>query len=86
MDNTTYNGWTNYETWAVNLWLDQDQDYWQEITNGTDDKTTVADIIKEQHEEMVSEALPNNGPLQDLLNHSIAMVDWHEIAQHLLEE
>lgn len=22
MTDTTYNGWTNYETWAVNLWLD----------------------------------------------------------------
>ena len=29
----TYNGWTNYETWLVNLWMDNsegDQAYWQE--------------------------------------------------------
>jgi hypothetical protein len=24
MDDTTYNGWTNYETWATALWLDND--------------------------------------------------------------
>lgn len=30
----TYNGWTNYETWLVNLWLDNDsgtQDYLREM-------------------------------------------------------
>lgn len=29
----TYNGWTNYETWAVNLWITNDQgsdSYWRE--------------------------------------------------------
>jgi hypothetical protein len=29
----TYNGWTNYETWAVNLWIDNEQatqEYWLE--------------------------------------------------------
>lgn len=25
MTDTTYNGWTNYETWAVNLWWDNDE-------------------------------------------------------------
>lgn len=30
-----YNGWTNYETWAVSLWIDNDQatyHYWREET------------------------------------------------------
>lgn len=25
MADTTYNGWTNYETWLVNLWMDNEQ-------------------------------------------------------------
>lgn len=42
----TYNGWTNYETWAVKLWMDNDQgscDYWQNAARdawtNTADKT-----------------------------------------------
>lgn len=33
MNYKTYNGWTNYETWCVNLWLDNDQnssEFWRE--------------------------------------------------------
>jgi hypothetical protein len=42
----TYNGWTNYETWAVNLWMDHEQgsqEYWREQARAawkqTGDKT-----------------------------------------------
>ena len=31
MSDKGYNGWTNYETWLVNLWIDNDQgtqEYW----------------------------------------------------------
>ena len=33
MNTKNYNGWTNYETWLVKLWIDNDegsQNYWQE--------------------------------------------------------
>lgn len=33
MKTNTYNGWTNYETWNVNLWMDNSegaQSYYQE--------------------------------------------------------
>ena len=31
----TYNGWSNYETWNVKLWIDNEQgdyEYWREVT------------------------------------------------------
>jgi hypothetical protein len=33
MPQEKYNGWTNYETWNVNLWIDNEQssqEYWRE--------------------------------------------------------
>jgi hypothetical protein len=36
MSNKTSNGWTNYETWVVNLWLDNDagtHDYWLRVAS-----------------------------------------------------
>jgi len=37
-----YNGWTNYETWAVKLWMDNEQEtqeYWQEAAQDAWDST-----------------------------------------------
>jgi hypothetical protein len=34
MNRLEYNGWTNYETWVVNLWMDNEEgthDYWLEV-------------------------------------------------------
>lgn len=34
MTDRTYNGWTNYETWVVNMWMDNDPgsyDYYREM-------------------------------------------------------
>ena len=36
MNDNRYNGWTNFETWNVNLWMDNEQgihDYWLEVAS-----------------------------------------------------
>lgn len=38
MTNDNYNGWTNYETWCVKLWIDSEQgsnEYWHDSARET---------------------------------------------------
>ena len=111
-----YNGWTNYETWCVNLWLDNDRgthDAWRErageildLDAGAlcrelygDDKSAIlregvhacvlADILKDEHEEeacAVTGARHGDASVfSDLLGAALQSVNWHEIAEHLID-
>ena len=76
-----YNGWTNYETWAVNLWLTNDEDtagMLSELAEGTGDLWQKAEELKG----WVQDDNPVDykaGLYSDLLNASLGRVDWHEI-------
>jgi len=48
MSDTTYNGWRNYETWAVNLWMENDaggSEYWREAAQDAYDDATVTPSV-----------------------------------------
>ena len=54
LTDTTYNGWTNYETWNVALWIGNDESLYQDAVNyvrqcerldETVDYTQLADVI-----------------------------------------
>lgn len=99
-----YNGWTNYETWLVNLWLDNDGggERWREeaervIADNTDSDdhdairdnavAFIADEIKAEHEAALDEIIPEgSGVFQDLLSASLRHVNWHEIAEHYVDD
>lgn len=92
----THNGWTNYETWVVNLWMDNEkgqQDYWidevQMALKQPHPVSHLADRIKDEHEEATSYALAaakyETGPLADLLNGALSEVNWREIAQFWID-
>ena len=95
MNHKEYNGWHNYETWAIALWMDNDegaQSYWQSETesalaraDGDADEATYAleSAIKDQHEESLPEL---QGFAADLLNAAMSEVNWREIARHLVED
>ena len=93
-----YNGWTNYETWAVSLWMDNEQHvqrYWadeaQTATKQAEPLVWLADRIQEEHESACQQMLDDSvhyktGPFADLLNAALSEVNWREIAQHLLDD
>lgn len=91
----TYNGWSNYETWNVALWLDNDEGSYLHVRemakNAREDhsgegleRIALAGAI----EEMVKEAAPDldASMYSDLLNAALSEVDWREIAEHILGE
>jgi hypothetical protein len=96
---TTYNGYTNYETWNVSLWLDNDQgeqEYWLERATeclslpgnqySSPDQVQryeLAQSLKRYHEEGMPEVA---GTYADLLSAALSAVNWYEIADNLLEQ
>ena len=101
MDNVEYNGWSNYSTWCVNLWMGNDkgsQGYWaeraQECYNNMDEDSDtreesaasdLADEIKDQHEDLEAMGVAVTGVYADLLNAALSEVNWREIAEHLID-
>lgn len=84
MTHKEYNGWTNYETWLVKLWMDNDQgsyNYFQEMARENDNARDLADAIKEAHEAMLPDL---EGFPADLMNAAMSEVNWREIAESIL--
>lgn len=85
-----YNGWTNYETWRVNLEIFDELDISDEI-HMADDAHYLADYLKEMAEEIVfSECrYDERRPTSLMENYARAFlsdVDWYQIATSKIEE
>lgn len=82
-----YNGWTNYETWNVKLWIDNDegsQNYWLEAAREADGNARdLADRLKDEHVESMPAV---TGVYADLLKSALDEVDWREIAEALISD
>ena len=98
-DDHKYQGHANYETWAVKLWLDNEEgssDYWRDQTraivedppNGNDFITSERQTVRVLAGELKAwheEAMPElEGFAADLLNAAFSEVDWDEMAESMI--
>lgn len=100
MTKNEYNGWTNYETWCLKLWIDNEegtQSHWQSEADRiyseseADEPFTrleratldLSDVLKSEFEESKPEL---DGFWGDILNAALSEVNWHEIAENMLED
>lgn len=93
MSDETYNGWKNYPTWAVNLWLSNDEglsDTTQEITRAAmeSDPAHPRYAVKDSIKSLVTEDLVPEveGMTGDLLGYALDCVDWYEVADAWIEQ
>lgn len=90
-----YNGWSNYETWVVSLWMDNDaKQYLQNRAlaekhlvaykwDRQDAAVAFAKDLRQQTEDAAPDYL--KGPYVDLLNGALSSVDYFEIAQNWVD-
>ncbi len=79
----TYNGWSNYETWVANMWLNNDESsyrFLQDIVQeeGAPDYEK-ADWLESLLRYQLDDEIDVPCMWQDLLRHAFGQVDWLEI-------
>jgi len=100
-DDKRYNGWTNYETWAVKLWIDNEEpsySYWREqaenwqrvpehYAHDQSPRPPMHSLGAQLKDEFFNMA-PDLGTTvwADLLTAALAEVNWDEIAKSMLED
>lgn len=84
--NETYNGWSNYATWRVNLEMVNGSDY-VELGEIFEDVEELAEKIKSDIEDYISEECHNGREgINFAESYALAFlsnVDWYEIAEHV---
>ncbi len=100
MTKKEYSGWHNYETWLVKLWIDNEEgssSYWSDEAlehykraDGDDEAEkcdNATNSLREALQESFEEAKPElSGFWTDLLNAAMCEVNWHEIAEHMIND
>jgi hypothetical protein len=97
-----YNGWNNYETWNVALWIDNDQGGYSQrqemVQDAWDNAEADKNFTREERatlsladalKDWIEEMNPiadQASMFTDLLGNALGQVDWHEIAENFLTD
>ncbi len=81
-----HNGWSNYMTWDIALWIDNEQgtqEYWKEVA----EQINVYDLAEKLKDD-IEDGVPEIGSslYSDILGYGLQKVNWYEIAKHLKED
>ncbi len=89
MEKDTYNGWTNYATWRVNLEIIDGTRFVHEDIQSSDEPiklSDLADFLKNVAEEAITEQDTRTGLAVDYAMAFLSDVNWYEIAKYVAED
>lgn len=86
-----YNGWKNWETWNVNLWIDNEEPTYREKVRFLRRAHRANDIDADTVREFCEDMFPNGTPdmqndEKETVAEQWAKVDWSELADHFAIE
>ena len=91
MDTQKYNGWTNWATWMVNLHFDN-LDFTDGVESGCFDNMSKDGLLNylaswiQEYVESYLEEVKTTTFVQDIIDATINDVDWHDIADHYVDD
>ena len=89
MSNNDYNGWANYETWNVTLWIDNDEGLYGFVRDGLEslldsNGNDWTNISETELKELVRDAFGSN-KTPDGVSLFDSKINWSEVSDMLLE-
>jgi hypothetical protein len=84
MSDKTYNGWTNYATWRVNLEVFDDFRVMDEEL--MDDVYELGQYLRETAEVYIEDSSTEDGLARDYALAFLSDVNWYELAKHMIDD